>query len=212
MGRRKDGEATRLRILQAAGEVFADKGFHEATHADICRRAEANTAAINYHFGDKEGLYRAVWQNTIELMAGLYPADGGAAADEPAPQRLERFVKTMLGKMTAAGALGHSHRLHLQEAHHPTGIVDDLLAQGHEPYRAYLRAILRELLGPQASDRNVACCEVSVIGQVRAFRHGLHKPPFAKPPHVGAKQIEHLAAHIARFSLAGIAAIRRTND
>jgi len=212
MGRRKDGEATRRRILQAAGEVFADKGFREATHADICRRAAANTAAINYHFGDKQGLYRAVWQNTIVLLAGLYPADGGAAADEPAPQRLERFIGTMLGKMTAGGELGHSHRLHLQEMHHPTGIVDDLLAQGREPYRANLLAILRELLGPRATDRNVVCCEVSVIGQVRAFRHGLHKPPFAKPPHLGAKQSEHLAAHIARFSLAGIEAIRRTSD
>jgi len=50
-------DATKTRLLEAAGEEFADKGFGGATVRAICARAGANVAAINYHFGDKERLY-----------------------------------------------------------------------------------------------------------------------------------------------------------
>jgi len=53
-----DGDSTRERILEAAEEVFAEKGFNQATVREILKRAEVgNIAAINYHFGDKERLY-----------------------------------------------------------------------------------------------------------------------------------------------------------
>ncbi len=54
---RKGGVATRKRLLAAAGRVFKEKGYHGATIAEICRVAEANIAAVNYHFSDKETLY-----------------------------------------------------------------------------------------------------------------------------------------------------------
>ena len=53
---RSDGQETRQNLLAAASEVFARKGFREATIAEICRQAAANTAAISYHFGSKEAL------------------------------------------------------------------------------------------------------------------------------------------------------------
>ena len=53
---------TRQRVLEAAVEVFAEQGFRKTTVRDICKRAHANVAAINYHFRDKEGLYTAVLQ------------------------------------------------------------------------------------------------------------------------------------------------------
>ena len=51
---------TRRQLLEAAGEVFAEAGYRDATVREICRRAGANIAAINYHFGDKEKLYAEV--------------------------------------------------------------------------------------------------------------------------------------------------------
>ena len=45
-----------------AARLFADRGFAPVTVRDICRRARANVAAVNYHFGGKHGLYTAVMQ------------------------------------------------------------------------------------------------------------------------------------------------------
>src|SRR5271169_1436643 len=60
---RKRGEErqlTRTELLEAAGHVFAEQGFHRATGKEICERAGTNTAAVNYYFGGMEGLYAAV--------------------------------------------------------------------------------------------------------------------------------------------------------
>src|SRR5438034_680479 len=71
-GRSRD---TRQRLLEAAGEVFAERGFRDATTQEICRRADANIAAVHYHFGDKEELYRTVIQYAEERAAESAPAD-----------------------------------------------------------------------------------------------------------------------------------------
>src|SRR5262245_42563987 len=56
-------DATKGRLLQAAGEEFAEKGFECARIRAICDRAQANIAAVNYHLGDKEQLYvQASWR------------------------------------------------------------------------------------------------------------------------------------------------------
>ncbi|MEA3365331.1 MAG: TetR family transcriptional regulator, partial [Candidatus Hydrogenedentes bacterium] len=70
---RKDGEETRGKILLAALRVFGEKGYRDATHAEICHRAGVNTAAINYHFGSKEGLYQAAYEYAATLADSLYP-------------------------------------------------------------------------------------------------------------------------------------------
>ena len=61
---------TRDRLLKAAERLFADRGFKKVTVRDICRAARANVAAVNYHFGDKLGLYREVLQSAIDGMRG----------------------------------------------------------------------------------------------------------------------------------------------
>ena len=64
---------TRQRLLEAAGEVFAERGFRAATVRVICQRAKANIAAVNYYFGDKERLYTAVLQYAFGCALERYP-------------------------------------------------------------------------------------------------------------------------------------------
>src|SRR6266566_7215778 len=69
-------DTTRQRLLEAAGQVFADQGYRQATVRDICARADANVASINYHFGDKEKLYSAAVRYAHDC-AKRYPIDAG---------------------------------------------------------------------------------------------------------------------------------------
>ncbi len=48
-------QTTRDRILEAAERVFADKGLDGSSVRDITTAANANLAAVNYHFGSKQG-------------------------------------------------------------------------------------------------------------------------------------------------------------
>ena len=59
---------TRQRLLDAASRLFAERGFKDVTVRDICRAARANVAAVNYHFGDKRGLYVQLLQAATALM------------------------------------------------------------------------------------------------------------------------------------------------
>ena len=80
---RSDGQETRQNLLMAAGEIFAAKGFRETTIAEICKQAEANTAAVSYHFGSKEALYVESWRYAFSQSLSLYPPDGSIPAEAP---------------------------------------------------------------------------------------------------------------------------------
>jgi len=64
MSRKRTG-ATREKLLVAASDVFVEKGFRDATVADICNRAAANISAVNYYFGSKEALYQESWRHSL---------------------------------------------------------------------------------------------------------------------------------------------------
>ena len=59
---------TRDRLIEVAAEMFADRGLEKTTVREICAAAGANVAAVNYHFGGKDGLYHAVIQTAIRVM------------------------------------------------------------------------------------------------------------------------------------------------
>src|SRR5919197_2094576 len=69
--------STREQLLEVAGQVFSEKGYAGATGKEICERSGANAAAVVYHFGGMENLYRAVLQ---EARYRLAPSEALAAA------------------------------------------------------------------------------------------------------------------------------------
>ena len=196
---------TRERLLSAAGEVFAEQGFRGATVRDICARAGANIAAVNYHFGDKEKLYSAVLQHWLGEALKKYPPDGNLPADAPADQRLHAFVRSWLFRMLGQGTPAWHGRLMAREMSEPTGAFDVLMVESVRPMAKRLSDIVRQLLGPGASDHLVDDCTMSVAGQCCFYRHAheLILRLYPDRPQT-TDRIEQLAEHITQFSLAAI--------
>jgi AcrR family transcriptional regulator len=208
---RKDALETRQRLLAAASEVFAEKGFWETTHAEICEKAKANTAAVNYHFGSKENLYVEAWRYSFERSMEAHPPDGGIAPDAPVQDRLRGRILALMHRIGDPD--NHEVELIHKEMANPTGLLTETIQQAMEPMRQDTRSIIRELLGDGASDHQIDLCEMSVMGQcfgpMLRLRRARMTPGVPSPGPLPLKfSVEELADHVLRFSLAGIRGIR----
>ena len=209
---RIDGQETRRQLLISACAVFADKGFRNATIAEICRKAKANTAAANYHFGNKETLYVECWRFAFAQSLRIYPPDGGVPGDAPAQERLRGRILAIMRRVVDP----RSHELDIvfKESANPTGLLSGVIQQALEPIFRGFSLIIRELLGPEASEQQVLLCLMSIRAQCfgplmrerrRKLDAALPLPPSQDPV---MKDVETLAEHVTRFSLAGIRAIQ----
>ena len=100
---RQDTARTQKNLLTAASEIFAEKGFRDSTIAEISKRARTNVAAINYHFGDKETLYREAWRHSFRESIKNYPPDGGVDTNATPENRLVGQVTALLRRITDNG-------------------------------------------------------------------------------------------------------------
>lgn len=199
---------TRDRLLQAAVDEFAAKGYREATVAEICRRAEANIAAVNYHFGSKEALYQEAWRQAHQAADKANPPAGRVPAAAPAKARLRGRLRALLQR--ALGDEDMELRIMQRELLNPTGLLDQVIHQTLEPMRLEMARIVRELLGDLADDTTVELCVLSVVGPCL---HVLHRPRPAPgrpaPPWLGPEMLDTLTEHCTAFALAGIREARR---
>ncbi len=90
----KNDEARR-KLIQAAGQVFAEVGYDAATVRQITERAEVNVASINYYFGDKLNLYREVLSETFSERTRLL---GERCSHGSPKERLHRFIEWMVAE------------------------------------------------------------------------------------------------------------------
>jgi AcrR family transcriptional regulator len=118
----------------------------------VCRGARANVAAVNYHFGNKLGLYREVVQVAIDALRGTTDAAKEAAEGCPAEERLRRFVQVYVRRLLATTPDDWIHRLINREIADPTTAIDAIVDQGIRPRLDYLTEVVAELMDREQSD------------------------------------------------------------
>jgi len=196
---------TRQRLLEAAGEVFAERGFRNTTIREICRRAQANLAAVNYHFGDKERLYAAVMEYAQACALEKYPLAQGESSDIPAAERLQAFIRYLLFSIFDKGAPAWLGKIMAREMIEPTSALDTLVERIIRPMAQKLGAIVRELLEVPVPDEGVHRCQMSIIGQCLHYRNA--RPVIQRifpQQHYTPEDIKAMAEHITRFSLSAL--------
>jgi AcrR family transcriptional regulator len=196
---------TRQRLIDAAAEVFARKGYRRATVREIVRLADANLNAVNYHFGDKQKLYEAVFASLHQRMDGdkeLARIKDPTLAPE---ERLHLFVYALLKRALSNGHRPHRDRLMAMEMADPSSVLDMVVERFIRPRFNLLAGIVRELLGEEASGRQVELAATSIIGQCIHLVHG--RPITSRlMPYLAHSEdmIEELAEHVTRFSMAAL--------
>jgi AcrR family transcriptional regulator len=198
-------DSTEARILLAAGEIFAEKGYEAATVRDICKRAEVhNLAAVNYYFGDKAKLYNAAVKQAFMGRTDANEPTQWPEASSPAYQLrefLKRFVEGMIGTDRPAW---HLHLI-ARELTTPTEGCLAFVREFAEPHFRTLMAILGQVMPAATTAETSHLIAISIIGQCvhhRCARTIIEK--LVGEDEANRYTAPRLAQHIADFSLAAL--------
>ena len=195
---------TRQRLIDAAGAIFAEKGYEAASVRDICQQASANIAAVNYHFGDKKSLYVAAVRHAQSCADSENP-DITWPADMPPVERLRAFILKMLELKLAVDKPAWHLGIMLREMAFPTEACAAVVEDYVRPMANGMRAILLDLQGKEFPDEQGNMIGFSIVGQVLFYY--VHQPMIRLL--IGAEAhdaltVQKLADHIANFSLAAL--------
>lgn len=160
---RTDGVEARSQLLMAALRLFSAHGFAKTSVRDIAQAAGANVAAIRYYFGDKAGLYRATFFNTLDSGH-----NDPAAFNDPAlplTDALNRLFANFLQPLKLGEVFELQLRLKMREMTDPTGLWDEEVNQRIRPHHEALVALLRRHIGPQhPPDDDLHRLAFSIVG------------------------------------------------
>ena len=195
-------QETQRRLLEAAGPVFAEKGFHHATIKEITRAAGASVASVNYHFRDKAELYAAVLRRIEQDKRGTLPPEEILVGTPE--EQLRAFLGHFVTRILRRGQPLWERLLLAREFAEPTASGESMFENIARPLHRRLAKIVAEFTGRPEDSREVAFAVVSIIAQcIFHLQHqsmltdclqALSAPPTA----------EEVAARVCEFSLGGL--------
>ena len=197
-------EQTRARLVEAAREVFSEHGFQGATVREICRRADANVAAVNYHFGSKEALLAEVL-NFSQLSA---MQSANIEADGCPEVRLRLFIRDFMLMLLDEKSASRQCRMMARELADPTPALDKIVREALAPLHEFLGRLVNEIVGDSVNEAEQLRCVFSILGQCSFY---YHSEPVLQRLHPELRydrdEIAAIAEHIADFSLNGLKAL-----
>lgn len=209
-GVRTDGEATRARILEAAGELFAAAGFAETTNKAVAAKAGVDLASINYHFGSRNGLYQAVLAEAHRRLMDLADLQQLALSPLPATDKLKVLIDHLVQK-AAVGSEGWHLTVLAAEVLAPSSHIQ-VLFQSEVPMKASLVVgILSEITGIPADDPALLRCLLSVAAPCLLLQIGRRGIPGTVQTILRTPR-EVVVEHLHRFAIAGLEAIGHDHE
>jgi AcrR family transcriptional regulator len=194
-------DPTREKLLEVAGPIFAGRGYQATTIREICAGAGANVAAINYHFGDKLGLYTEVLQHSVRA-AQLLAVKNTPDKNTPPEEILRALIRARLRSINGKDLPDWHSRLLAHELAQPTPALRQLIDKLTRPIYKRLLELIGGMIGLPPSDDNTRLCAISVVGQVLAYvLPGPLLTEIWPELRMTSEQVERIADHIADFSL-----------
>lgn len=204
---------TRERLLEAGLEVFAERGFQDASLRQICTHAGANSAAVNYYFGSKQQFYAEVLVTSHQRAVQRRRMPRLADDPEHPSAMLYRWLRWFLELLLVESASSPLGQLMAREMFAPTEAIEELVRRSILPMYRALGEIVKEV-GAHLPPRELEMVTNSILGQCLFYKHAQpaaarlrrilqpESPPADRP----AENLDALALHITEFSLRGVSA------
>jgi TetR/AcrR family transcriptional regulator, regulator of cefoperazone and chloramphenicol sensitivity len=157
--------AVRQRLITAAAEVFAEKGFSQATIRKISSQAHANVAAVSYYWTDKKNLYIKVIESLIAERMQSFPLTAAMDESLPGKERLKKFIELFMRRLLKTDQPAWSSKIMVREMTEPTEAIRIVLDKLIKPSFDVLNSIVRAIYGRDIAETKVKLAVVSIISQ-----------------------------------------------
>jgi AcrR family transcriptional regulator len=200
----RPSDITRERILKAAQSLFADRGYKDTSVRAVVTKARVNQAAINYHFGGKDGLYREVLRAAIRALTEHQLAHAEEMKGMPRENALAEFIKYQLRPLAARDEISRHYRIFTWETIRPTTIYRKLISEEATPFLGLAVDLMRRFM-PKADQRTLTMAAIWLVGQCTVFvrnREQLANSPVSLDLDEAA--VDRLTNLISAWALAGL--------
>ena len=198
-------EITRNALLDHATDVFAELGYEGASVREITRRAMANQASINYHFGGKEALYREVLRLAIAALSDESPLDDDTMGNISRDEAVRLFIRQQVTPLLKHGQISRYLRILAWETLAPTAAYSNFIATEKLPILDQAEKIVRRFLPETAGRAEIAVATIWLTAQATPFIR--HYDTLSKPPmnlKIDKHFIEKLATDLGRMAVAAL--------
>jgi AcrR family transcriptional regulator len=203
---RENGAQTRQQLLEVAGRVFAEHGYARATSKEICERAGTNIAAVNYHFGGKDGLYAAVLEEAHARLVSIELVTSATQSTADPGEKLRMLLMQVVSQIAQRDQDTWPLRVLSREIMAPTAMMDRMISNQIQPKLKLVSGMIGAILGVPASHPAVSRCLVNIIGPcgfLLITNPDWQKqvlPAFSLDP-------DSLVEHMVTFALGGLKAV-----
>ncbi|EKF74382.1 transcriptional regulator [Alcanivorax hongdengensis A-11-3] len=196
-------EATRERLIEAGLTLFAEHGFDSVSTRALANAAQANQAAIPYHFQSKEGLYMAVAERVVEIVrAGMEPVleavqerhREGVTNLALAREDVAMIITSLLRRIISQPHRCEIGSFIMREQMQPSAAMEQLYGRMIGPLHAHLAALVAALRGLGEDDPDVIIEVHALFGQAVVF--GVHR--YTLKRRLGADELDE--EHLVRIT------------
>jgi AcrR family transcriptional regulator len=168
MGTQRDSEATRAKIKEAAGVLFALRGFHGVTVRDIAKKADTHLSALNYHFQSKDALYREVLM--YACRSALVSLEKRTYFESLDPEEaLFLYVKEAIKQYTKQTESNWELAIIDRECWYPSAVFEEVVDEYFKPEMDFISQIIGRIADKPAESHEIRFASIGLIGLLALF-------------------------------------------
>jgi len=193
--------STRGKLVEAAGHVFAERGYQATTVREIVKRSGANIAAVNYYFGGKLGLYTEVLHQLVRA-ARVNAINSALDQNAPPEDILRAVIGARLQSVTRPDLQDLHFRIMMHELVQPTPALSRIVNEVTRPIYERLLELVGTIIDLPPKNEKTRLCVNSIMGQILVYI--LAGPLLMRlwpELEMTQEQVDRIAGHIADFSL-----------